>query len=108
MGFNFSLFGDNSHRKFNYKPRFYDEEAEQRRQFFGDHGLPEQQSSAAGESEKEAHKPGRYIMGSFRDGNYQKTSSDTTKVQKIIGIVSLILIFVAFVYIAKFYGLIIK
>ena len=46
-------------------------------------------------------------MYHFCDGK-KKTSSDTTKVQKIIGIVSLILIFVAFVYIAKFYGLIIK
>lgn len=104
MGFNFSFFGDNSHRQFNYKPRYYDVEAEQRRQFFGEHPeideLPEQQEMDQAQVQ---HKPGRYISGSFRDGNYQKMSQGTSRTQKIIGMVTLILVFVVLYFFAKFY-----
>lgn len=120
MGFNFSLFGENEHRQFNYKPRYYDVEAEERRKFFGEHPEIEEladedtidgqnkDAREAMESGKKnvQHKPGRYISGSFRDGHYQRTAVDTSKAQRIIGIISLVLIFIVFVYIAKFYGLI--
>ena len=36
MGFNFSFFGKQEVRKFNYRPRFYDPEAEERRKKYGD------------------------------------------------------------------------
>lgn len=35
MGFNFSFFGRQEHRVFNYRPRFYDPEKEERKQMFG-------------------------------------------------------------------------
>ena len=35
-GFNFGFFGNQEHRVFNYKPRYYDVEAEERRKMFGD------------------------------------------------------------------------
>lgn len=113
MGFNFSFFGDNSHRQFNYKPRYYDVEAEERRKFFGDHPQMDERREVdelqePDDTAVEPHKPGRYISGSFRDGNYQRTSPGTTKTQKIIGMITLILVFVVLTYIAKFYGLIIK
>ena len=41
----------------------------------------------------------------IRDGGYQKTKSHMTKVQTIIGIVSLVLIFAVLYFIAKFYSL---
>ena len=34
--FNFGFFGNQPHRVFNYKPRYYDPEEEKRRQMFGD------------------------------------------------------------------------
>lgn len=112
MGFNFSFFGDNSHRQFNYKPRYYDVEAEERRKFFGEHPevdeLPEREDNPEVADGKAPHKPGRYISGSFRDGNYQRVSPGTSKTQKIIGMITLILVFVVLTYIAKFYGLILK
>ncbi|MCQ2186664.1 MAG: hypothetical protein MJY92_08110 [Bacteroidales bacterium] len=117
MGFNFSLFGENEHRQFNYKPRYYDVEKEERRggnegrsrrSPHDDKEKKEAQDQAAKDAAQNGsaagqHKPGRYISGSFRDGNYQRTRKDTSKTQKIIGIVSLVLIFVVFIYIAKFY-----
>lgn len=118
MGFNFSLFGENEHRQFNYKPRYYDVEKEERRRFFGEHpeieelgdeDIKEAQDQAAKDAAQDSqHKPGRYISGSFRDGNYQRTRKDTSKTQKIIGIVSLVLIFVVFIYIAKFYTILLS
>ena len=34
--FNFGFFGNQPHRVFNYKPRYYDPEEEKRRQMFGE------------------------------------------------------------------------
>ena len=36
MGFNFSFFGKQEVRGFNYRPRFYDPETEERRKKYGD------------------------------------------------------------------------
>ena len=35
MAFNFSFFGKQEHRVFNYKPIYFDQEKEERRQMFG-------------------------------------------------------------------------
>lgn len=104
MGFNFNFFGEQEHRVFNYKPRYYDAEKEERRRFFGEH--PEAGSE---DEEKKGYTPGKYLSGSFRDGNYQHLrSTSSNKTQKIIGIVGLILFFVILYFIAKFYMLILK
>lgn len=114
MGFNFSFFGDNSHRQFNYKPRYYDVEKEERRKFFGEHPEIEEledqnpEDVSLEDGKKAPHKPGRYISGSFRDGNYQKETVGTTRTQKIIGMVTLLLVFIVLVYFAKLYILIFK
>lgn len=138
MGFSFNLFGSSSHRQFNYKPRYYDVEAEERRKFFGSHAdaMSGQESISGQENDSEktaeagqnreaggvlktgaaagkgqagtkAGKPGRYITGSFRPGNYQKETSHNTMVTTVIGIISLILIFVVLIYIARFYAFLI-
>ena len=58
------------------------------------------------ETEKEdgEYKPGSYIRGSFRDGNYARRSRYTLA-QRIIGIVGLILLAIVLVYLCKFYSL---
>jgi len=91
MAFNFSFFGTNEHRVFNYKPRYYDVEEEERRKKFG---------KVDGSFEKEKYVPGSYIKGSFRDGNYQ-VQRGQTKAQKIIGLIALVLMFVVIIFIAK-------
>lgn len=119
MGFNFNFFGENEHRVFNYKPRYYDPEKEERRRLFGkvDGSLDSRMCKDTGkgqdttpgkdcDTDKDAYTPGKYISGSFRDGNYQRTRRDTNMVQKIIGIVSLILVFIVLWYFAKYYILI--
>lgn len=96
MGFNFGFFGTPEHRTFNYKPRYYDEEKEHLKETFGH----------VDGSKKETYAPGSYLKGSFRDGNYQRTrQTGSTKAQKIIGLVGLVLFFVVLVYITKFYSL---
>lgn len=96
MGFNFGFFGTPEHRTFNYRPRYYDEEKEQLKEKFGH----------VDGAKKETYAPGSYLKGSFRDGNYQRTKQTrSTKAQKIIGLVGLVLFFVVLVYIAKFYSL---
>ena len=64
MGFNFSFFGKQEVRRFSYKPRFYDPETEERRKKYGDFTKPKETT----------YVPGQHVKGSFRDGNYQKTS----------------------------------
>ena len=83
MGFNFSFFGKQEVRKFNYKPRFYDPEAEERRKKYGDFTK---------DTQKKEYVPGQSIKGSLRDGNYSRTE-DLSKNQRLLGAISLILLF---------------
>lgn len=41
MGFSFNFFGKQEVRRFNYKPRFYDPETEERRKKYGDFTKPQ-------------------------------------------------------------------
>lgn len=94
----FGWFGDQEHRVFNYKPRYYDPEKEERKRLFG------QVDGSAGKPDKEGYTPGSYIQGSFRDGNYARRRG-ATKAQSIIGLIGLVLVVVILIYIAKFYTL---
>ena len=93
MGFNFSFFGKQEVRKFNYRPRFYDPEAEERRKKYGDFTKPK---------EKEGYVPGQYVKGSLRDGNYKETE-DVTKNQKYLGMLTLILMFAVVFALFKYF-----
>lgn len=96
----FNFFGDNEHRVFNYRPIYYDPAKEEMKRKFG---------AVDGTLEKDkkdgSYVPGSYIKGSLRDGAYQRTKGHNSKVQTIIGIITMILIFVVLYYIAKFYSL---
>ena len=96
----FNFFGESEHRVFNYKPIYYDKEEEARKEMFG--AVDGSKDKAVREK---GYAPGSYIKGAWRDGNYRRTASSTSKVQTIIGIVSLILIFAVLYFIAKFYSL---
>ena len=95
-GFNFGFFGKEEHRVFNYKPRYYDEEAEKRRQMFGE---------VDGSLQKEGYIPGSSIRGAFRNGNYQRTRSSMGKIHGIISAITMLLIVAVLIYIAKFFEL---
>ena len=99
MGF-FTFPGEQEHRKFNYKPIYYDKEEEERRQRFG-------KGDGTFEKEKEngEYKPGSYLRGSLSEGNYARRGTAATKAQRIIGIVGLILLAVVLIYFTKFYSL---
>ena len=99
-GFNFGFFGNPEHRVFNYKPRYYDPEAEERKRMFGDVDGTNDKAREKGE-----YVPGSSIRGAFRDGNYQKTRTAQSRTQTIISLVTLLLIAVVLIYIAKFYSL---
>ena len=96
----FNFFGDNEHRVFNYKPIYYDREADERKRMFGavDGTLEE-------EKKKGKYVPGSYIQGAWRDGAYQRTKNPMKKVQTIIGIVTMLLIAAVLFLVLKFYTL---
>ena len=95
----FGWFGDQKHRVFNYKPIYYDQEEEQRRQMFGKvDGTFDQKS------EDKQYVPGASSRGAFRDGAYARRRS-ASKAHAIVGLVGLALVVVVLVYIAKFYAL---
>ena len=95
MGFNFSFFGKQEVRRFSYRPRFYDPDAEERRKKYGDFTKP-----------KEEYKPGNHIKGSLRDGNYQRTY-DVARNQKAIGAVTTLLLFAVVYLIYKYFPILI-
>ena len=96
MGFNFSFFGKQEVRKFNYRPRFYDPEAEERRKKYGDFTKPKD----------DKYVPGQHVKGSFRDGNYQK-KQEINRNQKNIGIVTMLLLFAVVYLIFKYFPLLV-
>lgn len=91
MGFSFNFFGKQEVRRFNYKPRLYDPEEEERRQKFGDHS-----------SEKKEYVPGELVRGSLRDENY-KDIKDVTRNQKYLGMLTMLLLFAVVVALAIYY-----
>ena len=96
MGFSFNFFGTQEVRKFNYRPRFYDPEAEERRKKYGDFTKPKE----------EKYVPGSIVKGSLRDGNYQR-KQEVSRNQKTIGAVSMILLFTVVYLIYKYFPLLI-
>ncbi|MBQ9309489.1 MAG: hypothetical protein IJ222_01320 [Bacteroidales bacterium] len=96
----FNFFGDDEHRVFNYKPMYYDKDAEERKRIF---------STVDGSMDKpkadEPYVPGSYLNGAFRDGGYQRTRNQMKTVQTIIGIITLILVLAVLFFIIKFYSL---
>ena len=93
MGFNFSFFGKQEVRRFNYRPRFYDPETEARRQKYGDFTK---------ESKDEPYVPGKHVKGSLRDGSYSQTR-DMSQNQKVLGAISLLLLFAVIFLLVKYF-----
>lgn len=98
--FNFGFFGEQEHRVFNYKPRYYDPAEEERKAMFGSVDGSDDKAREEG-----TYVPGSSIQGAFRDGNYRRTRSGATRAQSIIGIVGLLLVVTVLIYITKFYSL---
>ena len=96
MGFNFSFFGKQEVRRFSYRPRFYDPETEERRKKYGDFTKPK----------SEGYTPGQHLKGSLRDGNYQR-KYDMSRNQKLIGVVTTILLFAVVYLIFKYFPILI-
>lgn len=97
MGFSFNFFGKQEVRKFNYRPRFYDPETEERRKKYGDFTKPKEEGK---------YVPGQHVKGSFRDGNYQRTK-DISRNQKTIGMITMLLLFAVVYLIYKYFPLLI-
>ena len=92
----FNWFGEQEHNTFDYKPIYYDKEKDELRKRFGE-------VDGSADRKDEPYVPGSYIKGSLRDGNYQKSVRAGSKAQNIIGLVGLVLVIVALMYIAKFF-----
>ena len=90
MGFSFNFFGKQEVRRFNYQPRLFDPEEEERREMFGDH------------SEKKEYVPGELVRGSLRNGRY-KSSKDVTRNQKYRGMLTIVLLFAVVYALFKYF-----
>lgn len=101
MAFNFNFFGKQEVRKFNYRPRFYDPETEERRRKYGD------MTKKKDKKDESAYMPGKLVKGSLRDGNYQRTE-EVAQNQKILGMVTTVLLFVVVYLIYKYFPLLIE
>lgn len=95
----FGWFGEQEHKVFNYKPIYFDQEEEERRQRFGRVDGTMNKKDADGND-----APGSSIQGAFRNGNYAKRRG-ATKAQSIIGLIGLILAVIVLFQMAKFYTL---
>ena len=102
MGFNFSFFGKQEVRRFNYRPRFYDPEAEARRQKYGDFTKESKEEKNADQTKEEGYVPGQYVKGSLRDGGYSQTR-DMAQNQKALGAISLLLLFAVIFLLVKYF-----
>lgn len=98
MGFSFNFFGTQEVRKFSYRPRFYDPEKEERRKKYGDYTK---------KKEDDEYVPGKYVKGSLRDGNYQRTK-EIGRNQKAIGMLTTVLLFLVVYLIYKYYPILIQ
>ena len=98
--FNFGFFGNQPHRVFNYKPRYYDPEEEKRKAMFGDVDGTNEAARKDG-----TYVPGSSLRGAFRNGNYMKTRSDMRAAHTVITIITLILIVAVLIFMAKFFEL---
>ena len=96
MGFSFNFFGKQEVRRFNYKPRFYDPETEERRKKYGDFTKPKE----------EGYTPGQHVRGSFRDGNYQR-KVEVSRNQKMIGMVTMGLLLAVVILLFKYFPLLV-
>ena len=95
--FNFGIFGEQEHRVFNYKPRYYDPEKD---------AVKEKFASVDGSMEKKDYVPGSYVKGAFKREDRYRTSSG--RVRMIVSLGGLLLIVVALIYIAKMYPTLVK
>ena len=73
----FSFFGSGEHKVFDYKPIYYKRDKN--------------------------YVPGSYIKGSMRGGNYQKTRPVDRRIHTSVGIISLLLVAIILIFIAKFF-----
>ena len=98
MGFSFNFFGKQEVRKFNYRPRFYDPDKEERRRKFGDHSK---------EAADKPYVPGKHLKGSLRDGNYSR-KEEVGKNQKFVGMITTVLLFTVIYLIVKYYPILLE
>ena len=98
MGFSFNFFGKQEVRRFNYRPRFYDPDKEERRRKFGDHSK---------EAADKPYVPGKHLKGSLRDGNYSRTE-EVGKNQKFVGMITTVLLFTVIYLIVKYYPILLE
>lgn len=98
----FGMFGDQEHRVFNYKPIYYDQEAEERRKMFGKVDGSEEKDKE--KAQKGEYTPGTYIHGAFRGGNYSRRRG-TGRAQSIIGLAGLLFVIIVLVYFTKFFSI---
>lgn len=99
--FNFGFFGTREPRGFRYTPLTYDEDKERLKDTFGS-----VDGSLEKEKETTVYVPGAHIKKAMNVENRPRKETRISRIQKIIGAVTLILVFLVIMLIAKYYPLI--
>ena len=102
MGLNFSFFKTPTHRVFNYQPRHYDPRKEKMQERY-DEAAKAKADEEGREWTNERYFPGRNIRGKIRDSKKRKHAMDA-KTRRIVGGISLLLLFVVLYYFAQYAG----
>lgn len=103
MAINISFFRTPKHRVFHYTPRYYDETKERIRNTIDE--IEREKAEKEGKPYKSDHYiPGKSIRGSMRDAEKYKKHAMKPGISKIIGWVSLIILFVLIYYFATYFG----
>jgi|SRR5574344_2796182 hypothetical protein len=104
MGINISFFKTPKHRVFHYTPIYYDETRERI------HGLEEEAKREKAKKEGKPYQsdnyiPGKKIRGSIRYSSERNSRHDMSgKVSKIVGYVTLLILFILIYYFANYFG----
>lgn len=104
MGFRLSFFKTPKHRVFNYTPIFYDERKERMQERLD--AIEKEKAEQEGrEWKNERYIPGRNIRGKMRDAmENNKRHAMSPSLSKIVGLVSVGILFVLIYYFANYFG----
>lgn len=108
MGINISFFKTPRHRVFHYEPLYYDEKKEHREELMEE--IEKEKAQKEGREWKDTHYyAGKHIRGKIRESSekYHRHAMKDS-VSKIIGIVSLVILFILIYYFAQYYTIFIQ
>ncbi|HOK37099.1 MAG: hypothetical protein WHW07_10355 [Bacteroidales bacterium] len=102
----FSFFRLPSHNVFDYKPRFYDPEKEERREKLNELRISQGKEPLYDNAEEE-YKPGSLIKGNFRPKMKRRSYRDRNRTLRLI-LITIFLLFMAYIILIADFSSLVK